>query len=116
MRNFSTLQARVFSNAVFMPELFPARLSIPSQRDGVPYDFTLDNKTKVSDFQQRVMDNTNDDVSSFELISTNDKDSKSADGMTLGELKQGKFRMRVNNKTYDVYPDLGSIIRDPAAA
>ena len=33
--------------------------------------------------------------------------------MTLGELKQGKFRMRVNNKTYDVYPDLGSIIRDP---
>ena len=35
--------------------------------------------------------------------------------MTLGELKQSKFRMRVNNKTYDVYPDLTSIIRNPTS-
>ena len=65
MRCFSTTSARVFSNAIFMPELFPARLPIPSEREGVPYDFTLDNQTTVNDFQQRVLDNTDNDISSF---------------------------------------------------
>ena len=45
-----------------------------------------------------------------------DQDAKAFEKMTLGELKQGKFRMRVNNKTYDVYPDLTSIVRDPVDA
>ena len=31
--------------------------------------------------------------------------------MTLGELKQQKFRMHVNNRVYDVYPDMISISR-----
>lgn len=51
------------------------------------YDFTLNNQTKVADFQQKVLDNTENDVSSFELIATSGE-ATSADKMTVGELKQ----------------------------
>ena len=40
---FSTIQPKVFSNAVFMAELYPARLTIPTSKEGVSYDFTCDN-------------------------------------------------------------------------
>ena len=33
------------------------------------------------------------------------------ESMTMGDLKAKKFRMRVNNKIYDVYPDLNSILK-----
>ena len=42
-RCFSTIQPKVFSNAVFMAELYPARLTIPTSKEGVSYDFTCDN-------------------------------------------------------------------------
>ena len=41
-RGFSTIKPRVFSNAVFMPELFPAKLTIPATKD-IRYDFTCEN-------------------------------------------------------------------------
>ena len=34
------------------------------------------------------------------------------DEMTMGELKQQKFNMRVNNRTFEVYPDMISILAD----
>ena len=33
--------------------------------------------------------------------------------MTIGELKTKTFKMKVNKTTYDVYPDLRSIMNDP---
>ena len=58
-----------------------------------------------------VIDNTEEDVSSFELLTADGNKAEEIDSMTLGELKSKKFRMRVNNRTYDVYPDLLSITR-----
>ena len=37
------------------------------------------------------------------------------ESMTMGDLKAKKFRMRVNNKIYDVYPDLNSILKTDTA-
>ena len=33
--------------------------------------------------------------------------------MTIGELKQNTFQMKVNKTTFNVYPDLRSIMNDP---
>ena len=33
--------------------------------------------------------------------------------MTIGELKQKNFKMKVNKRTFTVYPDLRSIMNDP---
>ena len=35
--------------------------------------------------------------------------------MNIGELKQKKFQMRVNQKTFNVYPDLRSLIYKPTS-
>lgn len=115
-RCFSTIQPRVFSNAVFMPEIFPARLTIPTSKEGVTYDFTCENTATVGEFRQTVLDNTEEDVSSFDLLTADASKADELDKMTLGELKSKKFRMRVNNRTYDVYPDLLSITRSQADA
>ena len=53
-------------------------------------------------------------MKSFELQLAEDTKASAAD-LTLGELKQRKFRMKVNNKLYDVYPDLISLVRSPEA-
>ena len=110
MRSFSSvIESKVFSNSIFMPELFPARLLIPTGKGGI--GFTMENSDKIADFEKRVLSNTEDDVRSFELLSVDSEDKN--DKLTLGQLKTEKFRMRVNNKTYDVYPDLVSLIRSP---
>ena len=108
----STIKPRVFNNAVFMPELFPAKLTIPASQN-IKYDFTCENSTTVADFRQQVLDNTDSNVSSFELMKNvaPNSEATSVDSMTMGELKAEKFRMRVNNKIYDVYPDLISILK-----
>lgn len=109
---FSTIVPKVYSNAVFMPELFPARLTVPAGK--LNYDFTCENNMKVADFRQQVLDNTNQDVKSFELLTVEKQKEADVDKMTMGELKQQKFRMRVNNRNFDVYPDMISIVKDPA--
>jgi len=85
MRNFSSvIETKEFSNAIFMPELYPARLRVPTGMGG--YAFTMDNNTKIGDFESSVLSNTEDDVRSFELLST---DSEAVtEKMTLGQLKQ----------------------------
>ena len=113
-RGFASVEPRIFSNAVFMADIYPARLTIPTSKDGESYDFTCDNNMTVADFRQRVLDSTDDDVSSFELLSA-DPEQKDIDKMRMGELKSQKFRMRVNQKLYDVYPDFVSISRQHAA-
>ena len=41
----------------------------------------------------------------------NKESNTPVESMTMGDLKAKKFRMRVNNKIYDVYPDLSSILK-----
>ena len=109
---FSTMEPKVFTNAVFMPELFPARLTVPTAKEDVKYDFTCENQTKVADFRQAVLDNTEADVTTFDLLTADQKPvEESNTSLTMGELKAKKFKMRVNNKLYDVYPDMISISR-----
>ena len=100
-----------------MPELFPAKLTVPISQ-AIKYDFTCENQTKVADFCQQVLNNTDSNVSNFELM-RNDPPNKETnvpvESMTMGDLKAKKFRMRVNNKIYDVYPDLNSILKADTA-
>ena len=56
-RRFSTIEPKIFSNAVFMPDIFPARLAIPTN-GGAKYEFTCEDQTSVADFRQLVLDNT----------------------------------------------------------
>ena len=95
-RQFSTIVPHVYSNAVFMPELFPARLTVPI--NDVNYDFTCENNTKVSDFRNQVMDQAGEDVMTFELKSAQDSKEADDDKLTMGELKQKKFIMRINGR------------------
>ena len=94
-----------------MPELHPARLTIPSS-NGSMYEFTCQDSDTVSDFRKTVMDNTDMDVQNFELLQSDPDSATKIDTMTMGELKSDKFKIRVNSKTYDVYPDLRSIVRN----
>ena len=100
-----------------MPELFPAKLTVPASQE-IKYDFTCENQTSVADFCQQVLNNTDNNVSTFELM-RNDPPNKETnvpvESMTMGDLKAKKFRMRVNNKIYDVYPDLNSILKTDTA-
>ena len=65
-----------------------------------------------------MLNNTDNNVSNFELM-RNDPPNKETnvpvESMTMGDLKAKKFRMRVNNKIYDVYPDLNSILKTDTA-
>lgn len=111
-RAFSTIKQRVFNDAIFMSEMYPARLSIPvPEKNGAKtvFEFTCDNDAKVGDFCRTVADSTNLDVSEFELLDANK--AAIADSLTLREVKAQKFMMRVRNQTYEVYPDLRSIVR-----
>ena len=78
-RCFSTIEPKVFSNAVFMPELYPARLTIPTGKSGISYDFTCDNNATVGQFRQSVLDNTEEDVTSFELLTMDGNNSEELD-------------------------------------
>ena len=78
-RCFSTIEPKVFSNAVFMPELYPARLTIPTGKSGISYDFTCDNNTTVGEFRQSVLDNTEEDVTSFELLTMEGNNTEELD-------------------------------------
>ena len=65
-----------------------------------------------------MLNNTDNNVSNFELM-RNDPPNKETnvpvESMTMGDLKAKKFRMRINNKIYDVYPDLNSILKTDTA-
>ena len=54
-----------------------------------------------------------DEIKDFELIPPSAEGSEETSNMSIGELKTKKFKMRVNKKTYDVYPDLRSLIYKP---
>lgn len=58
------------------------------------------------------MENTDKDVQNFEVLSSDPSAQDSIDNLSLGELKANKFKIRVNSKTYDVYPDLRSIAKN----
>lgn len=102
----------MFSDAIFMNEMYPARLPVPvPEKNGssTVFEFTCENDDKVADFCRNVAENTSLDVSEIALLDSNRE--AVAENTSLRELKSKKFMMRVKNKTYEVYPDLRSIVR-----
>ena len=56
----------------------------------------------------------NKEIKDFELIPANSESKEDGNkNMTIGDLKTRKFKMRVNQTTYDVYPDLRSLLYSP---
>lgn len=111
-RAFSSIGSAVFSNAIFMPEMYPSKLAVP-YASGHNYEFTMHREETIAEFQEKVLKDCPDEIKSFELIPSNAKGQESLASMTIGELKQQNFKMKVNKKTFKVYPDLRSIMNDP---
>ena len=58
-------------------------------------------------FKTKVMENTDDGVKSFDFVV--DDPNADFETMKMDDLTRAKFQMKVNNKLYDVYPDLRSL-------
>ena len=102
-RAASTINSRVLQSSIFLPEMYPAKLTVPLQSGN--FEFTVHNKDSVADFCKKVKASCGSDLKEFSL-------SADRDASTLGELKRGTFQMSVNGKSYEVYPDLRSLIFD----
>ena len=84
-----------------MPEMFPAKLTIPI--DSKQFEFTIHPEESKADFEEKVTKNC-PGVTQFKILS---------DTETLGDLKRSSFSMQVNSQTYSVYPDLRSVLYHP---
>ena len=67
----------------------------------------------IAQFSEKVLQSCPEDIKSFELIPNKTQDTEVTSSMTIGELKQNTFQMKVNKTTFNVYPDLRSIMNDP---
>lgn len=56
---FSTIRPLVLDRAIFMQEMYPAKLTVPvaSGKHKATYEFTMDNQMSVADFEARVREN-----------------------------------------------------------
>ena len=107
MRSFSSIKPAVFDNTIFMPEMYPAKLVVP-YKTGEHYQFTMHRNETIEAFKEKVLASCPDEIKSFDLIP-----GATDEATTTGDLKTRKFQMKVNNKTYSVYPDLRSMVYRP---
>ena len=65
----------------------------------------------MAEFRRQVLKHTEGSVTEFDIMRVEAVrgDQSDIDELPLSELKSQKFRMRVNKRTYDVYPDFRSI-------
>ena len=92
-----------------MPEMYPAKLTVP-YKSGEHYQFTMHRHETIEAFKEKVLASCPDEIKSFDLIPSQKNEGEA---VTTGELKTRKFEMKVNNKTYSVYPDLRSMVFRP---
>jgi hypothetical protein len=88
-----------------MPEMFPSKLTVPVNNEGNQFEFTVHPNELKADFEQKVKEQC-PGVLQFKIISEQD---------TLGKIKRESFKMQVNAKTYQVFPDLRSVLYKPDA-
>jgi hypothetical protein len=110
---FSTaMRSKVVGDAIFMPEMFPAKLIVPTTKSN--YEFTMNNSLTLAQFKDKVLANSESQVKDFNLKFLEASEDKT-ESMTLGELKRERFQMSINGKNYTVYPDFRSLIGSQAA-
>lgn len=98
VRNVSSIQTRVLENTIFMPAMFPSKLTVPINES--KYELTIHPQEFTGDFEKKVTENC-PGVTSFKILS---------EALTLGEVKRNPFKMQVNSQTFNVYPDLRSVL------
>lgn len=101
----SSISPKVLQNTIYMPEMFPSKLTIPVNNEGNQFEFTVHPTVLKADFEQKVKEQC-PGVLQFRIISEQD---------TLGKIKRESFKMQVNAKTYQVFPDLRSVLYKPDA-
>jgi hypothetical protein len=94
-RNFSTISTKVLQNSIFMPEMYPAKLTVPVS-EGNLFEFTVHNNEPIADFVTKVSNNCGSSLRSFALETAHT--DVGAAPQTLGELKKHVFKMTVNGK------------------
>ena len=110
-RGFASIKSAVYDNAIFMPDMFPSKLTVPySSTEN--FEFTMHRNESIAEFKEKVLQACPEEIKSFDLLPVQPKEGEEGAGesMAVGELKTRKFKMKVNSKTYDVYPDLRSLI------
>jgi hypothetical protein len=78
-----------------MPEMYPAKLTVPVS-EGNLFEFTVHNNEPIADFVTKVTKNCGSSLRSFALETANT--DVGAAPKTLGELKKQVFKMTVNGK------------------
>lgn len=106
-RNFASIQAKVLQNSIFMADIRPAKLPVPLQWDN-QFEFTVKDDMKIEELEDSVKENVGE-IKDFSLLNPEGHE-------TLGSLMTNKFQMRINSKTYDVYPDFQSLINKRAVS
>ena len=66
LRNFSSISAKVLQNSIFMPEMYPAKLTVPVS-EGNLFEFTVHNNEPIADFVAKVNNNCGSSLKSFAL-------------------------------------------------
>ena len=84
-RSFSSIKPAVFNNTIFMPEMYPAKLTVP-YKSGEHYEFTMHRNETIAAFKEKVLASCPDEIKSFDLIPNQEgKDEAAADeAVTIG--------------------------------
>ena len=88
--------------------MYPPKMHVPL-KDGSAFEFTAHQDMTVEAFKNHVVESSDGVIKNFELLSNKDGDDTDYTKMTMHDLTKDKFRMKVDSKSYDVYPDIRSI-------
>ena len=89
-RGFSSIRASVFNDSIFMPEMYPAKLTVPYSA-GNTFEFTMHRNETISEFKEKVLKSCPEEIKSFDLIPAAVDNGKELATVTTGELKTRKF-------------------------
>ena len=71
-----------------MPEMYPAKLTVPYS-SGDHYEFTMHRNETIAEFKEKVLQSCPEDIKSFDLIPA--AGTEEGANVTTGELKTRKF-------------------------
>ena len=101
------VKTNMVANTIFMPQMYPAKLQVPTNKSGEFYEFTVDRDMTLEGFQNHILENTDGSIKSLQFVAK-DQEADPAQ-LTVGEMTRSKFQMKVDTSTFEVYPDLRSM-------
>jgi len=77
---------------------------------GLRFEFSINCKMTVQEFEQEIIDNSEGQIKHLKMSRLDLTGQDFASTMKMSEFKSKQFNMHVDGQTYDVYPDMASIV------